>query len=716
MSNAIRYELDDDGIATLTIDIPGQSANTMNAAYREGMADILAKLRQDGERVCGVIVASAKSTFFAGGDLNELIQADPQHADAMFALVEEIKGLLRQLETFGPPVVAAINGTALGGGMEVVLACHWRIAIDHPKAQFGFPEVTLGLLPGGGGVARLTRLLGLQAALPHLMEGKRLSAKQALAAGLVDELAVGVDDLLQRARDWIRANPDFKQPWDRDDYKMPGGTPSYPKVAQVLVVAPAMLRAKTHGCYPAPEAILAAAVEGAQVDFSTASRIESRYFVKLAVGQVAKNMIGTFWFQLNQLKAGGSRPKAVSPWRSDKVGIIGAGMMGAGIAYACASRKLAVVLKDTSLAAAEKGKRHSADLLTKRVAKGQMAQSAADGILELILPTADAADFAGCDLVIEAVYEDRALKAKVTQEAERVVSPGVLMASNTPTLPISGLAAASSRPERFIGLHFFSPVDKMELVEIVRGHDTSDETLARAFDFVMQIGKTPIVVNDGRGFFTSRVFGTYINEGVAMLGEGLPAPAVEMAALQAGMPVGPLAVVDEVSLSLIDQISKQARADLEASGQVYQAHPAELVFDCMLRDHQRAGKAAGAGFYDYPADGGKKRLWPGLAKIWGKQEVPVLMQDMVDRMLFVQALETVRCLEEGILNSVVDANIGSIFGIGFPAWTGGAIQYINQYGLPAFIGRADQLAKRYGARFESPALLREMAVKEQHFA
>ena len=716
MTNAIRYEIGQDRVLTLTMDLPGQSANTMNAAYREAMNATLDRLEADKDQIAGVILTSGKSTFFAGGDLNELIQATPEHADAFFRMVEGLKRQLRRLETLGKPVVAAINGAALGGGLEIALACHRRIVIDSPKIQLGLPEVTLGLLPGGGGVTRLVRMLGLQAAFPYLMEGKRLRPKQALDAGIVDELAADKDDLLAKARTWVLANPAARQPWDVDSYKLPGGTPSSPKVAQMLAIAPAMLKAKTHGCYPAPEAIMAAAVEGAQVDFDTASRIESRYFVKLATGQVSKNMIGTFWFQLNEIKAGGSRPQGVQPWKASKVAVLGAGMMGAGIAYACASRNVPVVLKDVAIEAAEKGKAYTRKLLDKKVSRGQLSQDKANETLSLIQPTTDAADFAGCDLVIEAVFENRELKAKVTQEAEKYLVPNAVVASNTSTLPITGLARASATPENFIGLHFFSPVDKMELVEIIKGEKTSPETLARAFDFVLQIGKTPIVVNDSRGFFTSRVFGTFVNEGMAMLGEGLPATAIEMAALKAGMPVGPLAITDEVSLSLVDHIASQARADFEAEGKPYPGHPAEAVVEQMLKQQKRAGKAAGAGFYDYPTDGGKKHLWAGLNELFGTRAGAVNLQEMVDRILFIQAIETIRCFEEGVLETVRDANIGSIFGIGFAPWTGGAIQYVNQYGLAAFVQRAEALAAKHGARFAPPALLRDKAAKGEIFA
>ncbi len=566
MTQAIRYEKGQDQIVVLTLDMPGQSANTMNAVYREAMAATVARLQAEKDGIAGVVITSAKKTFFAGGDLNELIKVDKAHAKEFSDSVRVLKAQLRSLETLGKPVVAAINGAALGGGWEICLACHYRVALDDQSLQLGLPEVTLGLLPGGGGVVRMVRLLGLEKALPYLLEGKKIRPRQALQAGLIDALAVDRDELLAKARAWILAHPDAAQPWDNKAYQIPGGTPSSPKVAQMLAIAPSILRSKTNGCLPAPEKILCAAVEGAQVDFDTAHLIETRYFTELVTGQVAKNMIGTFWFQLNDINAGRSRPEGFAPYLTRKVGVLGAGMMGAGIAYVSACAGVEVVLKDINLAAAEKGKAHSATLLDKKVSRGQLTAEQREATLARIHPTQSDADLAGCDLIIEAVFEDRELKAKVSAAAQNVVGPDAVIASNTSTLPISGLATAVPDQAKFIGLHFFSPVDKMPLVEIIKGTQTSDETLARGFDFVLQIKKTPIVVNDSRGFFTSRVFGTFTNEGIAMLGEGVAAPMIETEARKAGMPVGPLAVSDEVSLSLMSHIRQQTAKDLQAEG------------------------------------------------------------------------------------------------------------------------------------------------------
>jgi len=714
--SAIRYELGSDQILTLTIDMPGQSANTMNQVFREALNETVSKVQNDLEDIRGIIITSAKKTFFAGGDLKELHKVTREDAQAFEGMVNSLKARMRTLETCGKPVVAAINGTALGGGFEIALACHHRIVLNDNDIQLGLPEVTLGLLPGGGGTQRLPRLIGLEAAFPFLMEGRKVRPSAALKAGIVDELAGSAEDMMARARAFIEANPKCQQPWDKKGFKLPGGAPHHPAMAQKLAIVPAMLKQKTRGCYPAPERILSAAVEGAQVDFDNGSLIETRYFAELVIGQIAKNMTGTFWFQLNDIKAGGSRPEGVQKEHFKKIGVLGAGMMGAGIAYSTATRGIEVVLKDISLDSAEKGKSYSENLLTKKVSRGHMTEEQKTEILGRIRATDSAADLEGCDLVIEAVFEDSDLKARVTAEAEpKLVSNGIF-ASNTSTIPITQLAKASSRPENFIGLHFFSPVDKMQLVEIIVGEKTSDETLARSFDYVQQIGKIPVVVNDSRGFFTSRVFGTFVNEGICMLGEGIHPSSIENAGLLAGMPVGPLAITDEVSMTLMQHVRTQSKKDTEAAGGNWNAHPAETIIDQMVQEHGRKGKAAGAGFYEYPAKG-RKYLWPELETLYvdSNKARKVDLQDLKDRILFIQAIETLRCLEEGVLRTVEDANIGSIFGIGYAPWTGGAIQFINQYGVRAFTDRAKELAGTYGERFSPPALLLEHAKLEKPF-
>ena len=525
---------------------------------------------------------------------------------------------------------------------------------------------------------------------------------------------VPADELLDAARRWISSyDGDAKQPWDRDGYKIPGGTPASPKLAAFLPAFPANLRKQLKGApYPAPRAIMSAAVEGSQVDFATASRIESRYFVSLATGQIAKNMIQAFFFDLQAINAGASRPSGVPRYSARKVGVLGAGMMGAGIAYVCAKAGIEVVLKDVSLDAASKGKSYSEKLLAKQVQKGRLSAADVEAFLSRITPTADPNDLAGCDLVIEAVFESEELKQKVFAEIAGVVEPDALLCSNTSTLPITSLADGIDRPDDFVGMHFFSPVDRMPLVELIVGEKTSDRTIAKAYDVVRQLKKTPIVVNDSRGFFTSRVFGTLVMEGAAMVAEGIDPVTIERAATQAGFPAPPLAMLDEVTLTLPQKIRDAAKAAGDSAG-AFDDHPGMAVTDRLVNEFDRRGKAAGAGFYDYPADG-PKRLWPGLWEHFAHDaEVPLI--DLQERMIFAMSLETVKCLDEGVLRSVADANIGSIFGIGFPPLHGGALQYVNAYGLKAFVERSHALAASYGRRFEPPALLLRKAAAGEIF-
>ncbi|WP_327745366.1 3-hydroxyacyl-CoA dehydrogenase NAD-binding domain-containing protein [Streptomyces europaeiscabiei] len=718
-STTIRWEQDRTGLVTLVIDDPNQSANTMNQAFRDSLAVITDRLEAEKDTVRGVIITSAKKTFFAGGDLRDLIKVTPETAQQLFDGGLEIKRNLRRIETLGKPVVAAINGAALGGGYELALACHHRIALDAPGSKIGCPEVTLGLLPGGGGIARTVRLLGIaDALLKVLLQGTQYTPQRALQNGLVHEVAATQDELMDRARAFIDANPESRQPWDEPGYRIPGGTPAHPKFAANLPAFPATLRKQTNGApYPAPRRILAAAVEGAQVDFETAQVIEARYFVELAAGQTSKNMIQAFFFDLQAVNSGANRPKGIEPRQVRKAAVLGAGMMGAGIAYSCARAGIEVVLKDVTPEAAAKGKHYSEKLCAKAVAKGRTTQEKADALLARITPTADPADLAGCDAVIEAVFENTELKHKVFQEIEGVVAPDALLCSNTSTLPITELAEGVVRRADFIGLHFFSPVDKMPLVEIIKGEQTGDEALARAFDLVRQIKKTPIVVNDSRGFFTSRVIGHFINEGVAMVGEGIEPASIEQAAAQAGYPAKVLSLMDELTLTLPRKIRAESRRAVEEAGGTWTVHPAEAVIDRMVDEFARPGRSGGAGFYQYGPDGRRAKLWPGLREHFTKPGYRIPFEDMQERMLFSEALDTVRLLEEGVLTSVADANIGSVFGIGFPGWTGGVLQYINGYegGLPGFVARARELAERYGDRFVPPALLVEKAEKGERF-
>ncbi|WP_432752426.1 3-hydroxyacyl-CoA dehydrogenase NAD-binding domain-containing protein [Streptomyces sp. JL2001] len=718
-STTIRWEQDDTGIVTLVLDDPDQSANTMNQAFKDSIAAIAARVVAERDSIRGIIYTSAKKTFFAGGDLKDMMKVGPEQAQQAFDTGTAIKASLRAIETIGKPVVAAVNGAALGGGYEIALASHHRIALDAPGSKIGLPEVTLGLLPAGGGVTRTVRLMGIaDALLKVLLQGTQYTPQRALENGLVHEVAATPEEMLAKARAFIDTHPESHQPWDVKGYKIPGGTPSNPRFAANLPAFPANLRKQLNGApYPAPRNILACAVEGAQVDFETALVIEARYFTELVTGQTAKNMIQAFFFDLQAVNSGANRPQGIEPRPVRKVAVLGAGMMGAGIAYSCARAGIDVVLKDVTAEAAQRGKEYSEKLLAKALSRGRTTEAKRDALLARIRPTADPADLAGCDAVIEAVFEDTALKHKVFQEIQDVIEPDALLCSNTSTLPITVLAEGVSRPVDFIGLHFFSPVDKMPLVEIIKGEQTGDEALARAFDLVRQISKTPIVVNDSRGFFTSRVIGQFINEGVAMVGEGADPVSVEQAAAQAGYPAKVLSLMDELTLTLPRKIRNETRRAVEEAGGTWVGHPSDAVIDRMVDEFGRPGRSGGGGFYEYGEDGGRTRLWPGLREHFTRPDVTIPFEDMKERMLFSEALDSVRCLEENVLTSVADANIGSIMGIGFPAWTGGVLQYINGYegGLPGFVARARELAEKYGDRFTPPALLVEKAERGEVF-
>ena len=712
----IRYERDDEGIVTLTMDDPTSGANTMNDLFRASMSETVDRLEAERDEIAGVVLTSAKKTFFAGGNLVDIQQVSPETAKEMFERVELLKAMMRRVEKFGKPVVAAINGAALGGGLELALACHRRIAVDDAKIKLGLPEVTLGLLPGGGGVTRLVRMLGIQEALMGwLLQGQQRNPAEAKAKGIIDELVPTREDLVPAAKQWIRDHKDDAsvavKPWDVKGYKIPGGTPKVPAFAANLPAFPANLVKQVKGSpIKAPRVIMAVAVEGSQVDFDTASRIESRGLTELAAGRESTAMIQAFFFDLQAINSGKLRPEGVEKRTVGKVGILGAGMMGAGIAHACATSGIDVVLKDVTIEGAEKGKSYTAGLLDKRVARGKMDAAKRDEVLARITPTIDAADFADVDVVIEAVFEDASLKEKVFKEVEAVVRPDVLLCSNTSTLPITGLQGFSSRPADFIGLHFFSPVDKMQLVEIIRGEQTSDEAAARAIDLVQQIRKIPIVVGDGRGFYTSRVFGTLIDEGVELVSEGVDPQVIERGATTAGFPAPPLAMLDEVSLTLTQHIRAEAAAAAEAAGQAMPATPAVEIINTMV-DLGRKGRAAGAGFYDYPA-GGPKVLWPELRPRWSK-DTQIPRKDIQDRYLFRMALETAGCFEDGVLKDAPSANIGGIFGIGFPPHTGGPATFMTNYegGLAGFVARANELADTYGERFRPSAWLQGRVAK-----
>lgn len=725
--NMFRWDQDGDGIVTLTMDDPDHGANTMNSRFIDDFSATVDRIVAEKDSIKGVVLTSAKKSFFGGGDLKSMIKAGPEQADELYERSMGIKGRMRALETCGVPVVAAINGAALGGGLELALACHHRVMADARGAKVGLPEVTLGLLPGGGGIVRTVRMFGLAQAVPNiLMSGRSFAPDKALKAGLVDEV-VEPEKLIDAAKAWLATDPEPTQPWDRKGWTLPGGTIDDPALAGVLPSFPANMRKQTKGApAPAPRAIMAAAVEGSQVDFATAEKIEARYFVSLVTGPIAKNMIQAFFFDMQHCSSGGARPKAadgseIPRTQFTKVGVLGAGMMGAGIAYVCAKAGIEVVLKDVEQASADKGKAYSEKIEAKALERNRTTQEKSDALLARITPTTDPQALAGCDLVIEAVFESPDLKKKVFREIEDIVAPDALLGSNTSTLPITDLATGVKRPEDFIGLHFFSPVDKMQLVEIIRGEKTTPETLAKAIDLTLQIRKIPIVVNDSRGFYTSRVIGTFVNEAIGMLDEGIEPSTIEQAGRIAGYPAAPLQLSDELNLNLMVKIRQATREAEEAAGKEYVPNSSDRVVLKMVEEIKRSGRAAGAGFYEY-ADGKRGGLWPGLREAFNTSpdNAPPL-QDLIDRMIFAEVLETQKCVDEGVIVDDADANIGSIIGIGFPAWTGGTRQYAKNYSEPGakvatgykgFVARAEELAAKYGERFTPTESLKKLAAEQ----
>ncbi|MBO6775405.1 MAG: enoyl-CoA hydratase/isomerase family protein [Marinibacterium sp.] len=706
------YEKDADGIVTITMDMTGQSANTMNANYLPAMDNVLTRLR-DEDGLTGVVFASAKKTFFAGGDLHLILSIEKADAET-FHYIEENKRPYREIEKLPVPVVAAINGAALGGGYELCLSCNHRVVVNEPHAVVGTPEVTLGLLPGAGGVVRLTALLGLEKALPYLTEGKPVKPQAALKAGMVDEVVASQHDLIPAAKAWIKANPEaHTQPWDQKGFRYPGGDAVSPRVRQVAQMGSAMLVGKTRGLLPAPEKILDVAVNSMRMGFDSALRNESRGLVALIATPEAKAAITTFFFGMQAIKGGKVRPEG-DRWKLKNAAILGAGMMGGGIAWAHASKRLPTWLKDMEMEKAEKGKSYSAGLADKMIKRNRMDEAEKEALLGQITPVTDDGAFEGTDLIIEAVFEDVALKEKVIPETFRMLGPDGIYGSNTSTLPISLLAQSCPEPSRFIGLHFFSPVDKMKVVEIIMGQKTSEDTLRKAYDYVQQIGYMPIVVNDARGFFTSRVFGTYLDEGQLLLVDGMKPVAIERASWIAGMPIGPLAVHDETSMVLSKKVH-DTHVALDARLGVENGFPAEgngsLHVAHKMVEMGRGGRYYGGGFYEYSADGTKK-LWDGLSQFQqGNRDIAI--DEAVDRLLYRQACETLRCFDEGVLRTEVEANLGGIFAIGFPAHTGGALQFIRGIGVDAFEARANALAETYGERFrvrsEAYEMLRDAA-------
>ena len=738
----INYNVDNDGIATITWDMPGRTMNVLNEASMTAYAEALEKALKD-EKVKGIILTSGKADFIAGADLDMLLNVDTSDAARLMDQFSQLQKMFRRQETGGKPMVAAINGTALGGGFEICLACHYRVAAANPKAKVGQPEVKIGLLPGGGGTQRIPRLIGVMNAAPILLEGKDLPVETAKSMGLIHEV-VPADQLLVKAKEWLMAPageqvvPEYAgkgakpidgravQPWDRKGFKapgFPGGQVWSPVGVQTFIGGNAMIAGKTNGVYPAPKAIMSCVYEGLQLPFDAALKVETRYFVSLLRDPVAKSMIRTLFFGLQEANKLARRPKDVPKQEYGRIGILGAGLMGAGIATVSVQAGLEIVLVDRDQGSSDKGKAHIASELDKLVKRGRMDQARRDAMLARVTATPDFGALKGCQLVIEAVFENREVKAEATKKAEAELTSDAIFASNTSTLPITGLAEASVRPKNFIGLHFFSPVEKMPLVEIIVGKKTSPETLARSMDFVQKIRKTPIVVNDSRGFFTSRVCGAFISEGHRLLKEGVPAAMIENCARLAGMPVGPLALNDEVAIDLSWKIMDQTRRDAEAAGKKYETSGTEDVLELMVKKLERFGRKNGKGFYDYPADG-KKRLWPELSKHfpadpmlqYGEGEAKRAKEtEIKKRLLYVQAVDTARCLEARVLTAPQDGDVGSIMGLGFAPQTGGAISLIDQVGVQQFVAECNQLARKYGPQFKVPKLLRDMAAKGESF-
>jgi 3-hydroxyacyl-CoA dehydrogenase / enoyl-CoA hydratase / 3-hydroxybutyryl-CoA epimerase len=717
-----KIDIDAHGIALITWDMPGKSMNLIDLSMIEELGAIVDRLVADAA-VKGAVITSGKDTFCAGADLTLLesltrnfaelakSQGEEPAAKALFEGSRKLSQLYRRIETSGKPFVAAINGTALGGGFELALACHHRVAADNPKTRVGLPEIKIGLFPGAGGTQRIARMLQPADALQLLLKGDQLRLNRAKAMKLIDNV-VPAGDLVNAAKDWIKAGGKAEAPWDVKGFKNPGGLVFSKAGMMVFPAANAIYRRETYDNYPAARAILQTVFEGLQLPMDLALQVESRWFAKILRSKEAAAMIRTLFVSMQDLNKGARRPANIPATTLKKVGIIGAGFMGAGIAYVSAQAGLEVILIDRDQAAADKGKVHSQSLITEQVNKGRASAADRDALLARITPTADYAALKGCDLIIEAVFEDRKVKAETIAKAQAVL-PDAVFGSNTSTLPITSLAENARDPAKFIGIHFFSPVEKMMLVEIIMGAKTGDVALATALDFVRAIRKTPIVVNDSRGFYTSRVVGTYIREGHLMLTEGVPPAMIENVGRMAGMPVGPLSLNDEVAVDLAWKILKATEADLGV--EAIDPRQKKLLSD-MVEKHGRLGRKNGKGFYDYP-EKGQKRLWPGLADLQPTKLDPddIDVTEIKQRLLAIQALETARCFEEGVLTDVREADVGSILGFGFAPFTGGTLSYIDMMGTKNFVALCRALEKKHGARFAPNRLLVEMAEKGESF-
>jgi 3-hydroxyacyl-CoA dehydrogenase/enoyl-CoA hydratase/3-hydroxybutyryl-CoA epimerase len=725
-NEAMTVEIDGDGVALVTIDLKGQSMNVWNEALMTEFAAFIEKFCADDAIKGAVITSGKKSGFLAGADLRMLggggITGGATDKKELFARLFNLNSMLRKLETSGKPakklmsgeasakpVAVAINGLALGGGLELVLACHYRVCADDPKIQLGVPEVQVGLLPGGGGTQRLPRLAGLQQAAIMATQGQPIDPAAAKGFGIIHEIAPA-SEIVAKAKAWVKANPKTAAPWDKQGFKYPGGAgPTNPAAVQFHIGSNAMAQRETQHNYPAVQYILSCLYEGSAVPFDTALRIESKYFGKLLTSAQSRNMIRTLFINKQAAEKGEQRPKSVEKSVIKKVGVLGAGMMGAGIAYVTAKGGMEVVLLDRDQAYAEKGKGYSAGIVEKGVSRGKVTKEKGEELLARIKPTTKYEDLKDADMIIEAVFEDPDVKADVIKKTEAVIRKDVIFASNTSTLPITGLAKNSVRPDQFIGVHFFSPVDKMPLVEIIPGEKSGDKALAMALDYVGMIKKTPIVVKDTRGFYTNRVVPPYLNEAMLMVKEGISPALIENASKMLGMPVGPLALVDETSLELGKRVMEATKKEL---GKDYKPSGVEDLMTVMVDKLGRMGRKSGGGFYDYPADG-KKSLWKGIADYFPPAKTQPSADEVKERILYAQLIPAAQCYADGIVPDPQSADLGAIFGWGFAPWTGGPMSHIDTIGVETFVRKAESLAQKYGARFNPPQKFRDMAAKKE---
>lgn len=705
----IYYRKDTDNIVTLILDMSGREDNLLNHELVAAFAPVIKHLKVEKEagRLQGVIITSAKKTFLEGGDLGYLLElTDPKEA---FGASQKLKQFLRDIEEPGVPVVAAINGNAIGAGFELTLACHHRVALADPKMRLGHPEVKIGLIPSGGAVIRLMWLLGIERAYPLLMEGRRYSPQEAYKVGIIDDLAADEEELIRKAKAYLLGDPPTRRPWDDPEETIPGGTAADPNLGHRIRLMTARLSADTNDLYPAKRAILDLLAEGSKVDFETAYRLDSRYYAQVATGEVSKSMTSTFWFDKQAVRGGRGRPKGYGRFRPRRVGVIGAGRMGSSIAFLCVRNGLEVVLKDVSQPIADRGRAYVVERIDEYIDRGTFQPSEREELLGRITTTDKSAEFRDCDIVVEAVFENKSVKHKVTREAEEQLDDYSVFATNTISIPITELAKESLRPANYVGIHFFSPAEKTTVVEIVRGAKTSEETIARAFDFALAIRKVPIIVRDTWGFFAARVLNTYILEGVTMLNEGYPAALIENLGRQAGMRTGPLALADELGLKLVMRYEQQAA---DHYGDKYQQHPAVPALKIMLKQLERGGKSKQAGFYDY-GHGTAPRLWTGLNEHFPVTKTDYDRRRMKDRFLFCQVIESGWCLQEKVVTEPAAVNLTSVYGWGFPGYTGGVLQYLETYGLAAFVQRCGELEERYGPRFSVPRYLRKYVPHER---